>query len=83
MLTALSRIRGALTKAQDADDELFRPVNFSSAIAGVAQARSAIEVALRRYVCPMCQGDGCRLCRDTGLLGQFAWDTYLPPEFKK
>lgn len=83
MMTALSRIRGALTKAQEKDDELFRPVNYSSAIAAVAQARSAIEVALRRYVCPMCQGDGCRLCRDTGLLGQFAWDTYLPPEFKK
>jgi hypothetical protein len=83
MLTSLSRIRGALKKAQDEDDELFRPLNFSIAIAAVGQARAAIEVALRRYVCPMCQGDGCRLCKGTGLLGQFAWDTYLPPEFKK
>lgn len=82
MLTALSRIRGALTKAQTEDDELFRPVNFSSAIAAVGQARAAIEVALRRYVCPMCQGDGCRLCKDTGLLGKFAWDTFVPREFK-
>jgi hypothetical protein len=82
MLTALSRIRGALTKAQTDDDILFRPVNFSSAIAAVGQARAAIEVALRRYVCPMCQGDGCHLCKDTGLLGQFAWDTFVPREFK-
>ena len=82
MLTALSRIKGALKRGQDTDDPLFRPVNFSSAIASVDQARAAIEVALRRYVCPMCQGEGCRLCKDTGLIGKFAWDTYVPKEFK-
>lgn len=82
MLTALSRIRGALKRAQDEDDELFRPVNFSSAIASVGQARAAVEVALRKYVCPMCQGEGCQLCKDTGLIGQFSWDNFVPPEFK-
>ena len=82
MLTALSRIKGALQKGQDLDDPLLRPVNFSCALANLSQARAAIEVALRRYVCPMCHGDGCNLCKDTGLLGQFAWDTFVPREFK-
>lgn len=82
MLTALSRIKGALQHAQDDDDPLFRPVNFSTAVANLSQARASIEVALRRYVCPMCQGDGCQLCRDTGLLGEFAYERFVPKEFK-
>jgi hypothetical protein len=82
MLTALSRVRVALGKAQDNRDPLFSEVPFSSALAHLDQAYDAVQVAKPYAVCAFCQGHGCKACGQRGLLGKFRWDTAVPKEHK-
>ena len=80
MLTALSRVRVALGKAQDTRDPLFSEINFSAAIAHLDQAYALVQVAKPYAVCAFCQGLGCKVCGQRGLLGKFRWDTAVPRE---
>ena len=83
MLTALSRVRVALRKAQDSQDPLFSEVPFSSALAHLDQAFDAVQVAKPYAVCAVCQGRGCKSCSDRGLLGKFRWELAVPVEHKE
>ena len=83
MLTALSRIRVTLGRAQDNHDPLFSEVSYSAALAHLDQAYALVQVAKPYAVCPLCQGHGCQLCRERGLLGKFRWDTAVPREVKE
>ena len=83
MLTALSRVRVALREAQDNRDPLFSEVPFSSALAHLDQAYDAVQVAKPYAVCAFCQGQGCKVCGQRGLLGKFRWDTTVPKEHKE
>ncbi len=89
LLDQLSRIRAAIQQAQDDRDPLFygagqgqAPINFSSALTHLQQARSAINEALPFAVCPMCQGGGCRCCSGNGLISKYRYDTIIPSEKK-
>jgi hypothetical protein len=83
MLTALSRVRVALQKAQVTRDPLFSEVPFSSALAHLDQVYNAMQVAKPYAVCAFCQGHGCKVCGQRGLLGKFRWDTTVPKEHKE
>ncbi len=83
MLSALSKVRVALRKAQDCDDPLFSEVPFSSALAHLDQAYDAVQVAKPYAVCAFCQGHGCKACGKRGLLGKFRWDVSVPKEHKE
>jgi len=79
----VSVARVAIEKAQDKGDILFRSINCSSAISHLNQAYADLSGAKPYCVCPMCQGKGCRACKDTGLLGRFAFKQIVPREFKR
>jgi len=83
MLTALSRVRVALRQAQDGRDLLFSDVPYSSALAHLDQAYDAVQVAKPYAVCAFCQGHGCQVCGQRGLLSKFRWDTAVPKEHKE
>jgi len=83
MLTALSRIRVALHKAQENRDPLFSEIPFSSALVHLDQAYNSVQVAKPYAVCAFCQGHGCKACGQRGLLGKFRWDTCVPQEHKE
>ena len=83
MLTALSRVRVGLRQAQDGRDLLFSDVPYSSALAHLDQAYDAVQVAKPYAVCAFCQGHGCRVCGERGLLSKFRWDTAVPKEHKE
>jgi hypothetical protein len=83
MLTALSRIRVAVRKAQDTKDPLFTAVPYSAALAHLDQAYDCVQVAKPYAVCAFCQGHGCKACGQRGLLGKFRWDTTVPKEHKE
>lgn len=83
MLSALSKVRVALRKAQDCDDPLFSEVPYSSALAHLDQAFDAVQVAKPYAVCAFCQGHGCKACGKRGLLGKFRWDVSVPKEHKE
>jgi len=83
MLTALSRTRVAIRKAQDAKDPLFSSVPCSAILAHLDQAYGCVQMAKPYAVCGFCQGQGCRACRQTGLLSKFYWETTVPKEHKE
>ncbi len=86
MLTALSRVKGALRAAQNNRDKLFAEVNFSSALSQLDQAWTDIKTAKPFAVCPTCQGqlpDKCTLCRGRGLISEHRWNTCVTREDKE
>jgi hypothetical protein len=82
VLTQLSRMRTMLRHAQESQDPLWVEANFSSVLAHLDQAYSAVDATKPYVVCPMCQGIGCRACKERGLLGKFRYDTVIPRELK-
>ena len=86
MLTALSRVKGALRAAQENKDTLFAEVNFSSALSQLDQAWTDIKTAKPFAVCPTCQGqlpDKCTLCKGRGLISEHRWNTCVTREDKE
>ena len=86
MLTALSRVKGALRSAQENKDKLFAEVNFSSALSQLDQAWTDIKTAKPFAVCPTCQGqlpDKCTLCKGRGLISEHRWNTCVTREDKE
>jgi len=86
MLTALSRVKGALRAAQENRDKLFAEVNFSSALSQLDQAWTDIKTAKPFAVCPTCQGqlpDKCTLCKGRGLISEHRWNTCVTREDKE
>jgi len=86
LLTALSRVKGALRSAQENRDMLFAEVNFSSALSQLDQAFTDVKTAKPFAVCPSCQGqvpENCTLCRGRGLLSEYRWNTCVTREHKE
>ncbi len=86
MLTALSRVKGALRSAQENKDKLFAEVNFSSALSQLDQAWTDIKTAKPFAVCPTCQGqlpEKCTLCKGRGLISEHRWNTCVTREDKE
>ncbi len=81
-LTALSRMRTTIRHAQEGHDPLWAETNFSAALVHLDRAYSEIDATKPYVVCPMCQGIGCRACKERGLLGKFRYDTVIPRELK-
>ena len=82
VLTTLSRVRSTIRQAQESQDPLWAETNFSSVLAHLDQAYTAVDATKPYVVCPMCQGIGCRACRERGLLGKYRYDTVIPRELK-
>lgn len=80
---AISVVRCALEKAQKDDDPLYAHINFSSIKADLDRSFHALASSAPYCVCPMCQGQGCRACKKTGLIGKFQFKTFVPKELKK
>jgi hypothetical protein len=84
-LTALSRVKCALERAQKEEDQLYSEVNHSATLAALDQAYTGLKVALPYTVCPTCQGkvsNTCRLCKGRGLISEFRWDRVVSKETK-
>lgn len=78
----VSKVRVAIRKAQENDDPLFRLINPSTTLADLDRVYYAIAGSTPYCVCPMCQGQGCKACKKTGLLGRFQFKTFVPKELK-
>jgi ParB-like chromosome segregation protein Spo0J len=86
MLTALSRIRGALRRAQETQDMLYAEVSYSNAMVELDRAWNEIKAAKPFAVCPTCQGqvaDNCAFCRGRGFVSEFRWDRCTTREDKE
>ncbi len=86
MLTALSRVKGALRSAQETKDKLYAEVLFSSALSHLDQAWQDLKTAKPFAVCPTCQGqlpDRCLSCKGRGFVSEFRWNTCVTREDKE
>ena len=81
MLSALSKLKSDLTRAQDCDDVLFREVSFNHAFSEIDTLYGTLKHGMPYAVCPECQGHAkkkCPLCLERGMISQFRWKTLLP-----
>lgn len=89
ILHYLSKLKASLGAYQDADDPLWREVNFSAVLGDLEKAWTAIQCAKPYAVCTQCQGhpevnDGkCKLCKGRGLISKFRYDRLVPNEIKE
>lgn len=83
MLTAISRIRSDVRRAQEGADPLYLGLNYSRVMAQFDQVYTELQAIKPYCVCPMCQGLGCKTCHDRGLIGQFGYEHHVPQEFRK
>jgi hypothetical protein len=83
LLTALSRVKTTLSSADEQADKLYHGCNPSQTIAHLERAYAEIAAAKPWCVCPMCQGDGCRLCGGRGLLGEHYYKHAVPEKIRK
>lgn len=79
----ISKARVLLADAQKEDDRLFLQVEFSTLLVQLNAVYYSVTSTKPIYVCPMCQGQGCRTCKKLGLIGKFAFNQFVPAEIKK
>ena len=83
-IRAISQVRCDLRDAQEQGDPLYRGVNFSVVLLQLDQAYAGLKVAIPYAICPTCQGEApkCRLCKGSGIVSEYVWDTIVPKETK-
>lgn len=77
LMTAVSRVKTRIEKGRAEDDVLFRPIN-QAAIDQLERTYSFLADAKPHAVCLTCQGlanDACRVCKGTGLVSKFGYET--------
>lgn len=79
----VSKARCMVQQAQKDDDELFVAMSFSDVLVKLNSVYYSITSTKPIYVCPMCQGQGCRTCKKLGLIGKFSFEQHVPTELKR
>ena len=77
LMTAVSKVKTRIEKGREEDDVLFRPINQAS-IDQLERTYSFLSDAKPHAVCLSCQGlanDSCRVCKGTGLVSKFGYET--------
>lgn len=77
LMTAVSRVKSTIHNARSEDDPLFLQVNQAS-IDQLERTYSFLSDAKPYAVCLTCQGracDACRVCKGTGLVSKFGYET--------
>ena len=77
----ISDVRCAIRKAQASEDPLWFEINYSSVLAHLDMVYEDITASKPWCVC-VCQGIGCKYCKDRGLLSKFRFDKVVPSELK-
>jgi len=79
----IAAVRRAVQLAQDSKDPVFTEVNFSILVEA-DRFKTELAKSVPWCVCPMCQGhEGCKTCKGSGLLSKFAYENFVPKEFKR
>jgi len=85
LMSAVSKVRCALEKAQESKDLLFKGVGFNSAIIDMGRAYNELTSAQLYAVCTTCQGhlgDACTFCKGRGFLSELQWKQSVTEEAK-
>jgi hypothetical protein len=91
LLTALSRIKGVITKGcgnpdPKLNDVMFNELNVSAFMADLQSSFQQLKVCLPFAVCPTCQGrvlSECRTCGGRGMISEFYWKHKVPEKTKE
>lgn len=91
LLSALSRIKGVITKGcgnpdPKLNDAMFAELNVSAFMADLQSTFQMLKVALPFAVCPTCQGrvlSPCTTCGGRGMISEFYWKHKVPEKTKE
>lgn len=83
MRKAVSQIRSALRRAQEADDRLYRDMSMSMVISELDAVYTSLGNSIPFALCPYCQGvtrDHCKACRGRGFISEHFYKHVCDPE---
>ncbi len=80
----LGKIRCAKWAIQElnSDDPMYCEVNLNGVLSDLNNAIGRFGPAIPAHVCPYCKGDGCKNCKQRGVVSKYFWDTAVPMEMK-
>lgn len=82
ILSAISRLKSAVEKAQESQDKLFSLVHFNRVLILLKDLYSELLEARPHAVCPTCQGGGCNTCKGSGLVSKMVWER-VPANYRE
>lgn len=84
-ITAISRMRGEIRRAQEDQSAAFAEVQLNLVHAELNNLFTHLAVVEPYAVCPTCQGQitkGCRTCYARGYISEHRWKTAIPQQTK-
>jgi hypothetical protein len=81
LMSAVSDLKTAVTKAVEAGDPLFLPINLSQFQADCGNLYRALRAARPYAACPYCRQQGCEACQGRGFVGEVVY-SQAPEEMK-
>jgi uncharacterized ParB-like nuclease family protein len=82
MMGQISAIKAKLIHGADDRDPLYAHISLAAAQAHCENLRRTLRFATPYAVCPYCGGLGCKVCKDTGLVGETVYQNYTPEDLK-
>jgi hypothetical protein len=82
MMGQISAIKAKLIHGADDRDPLYAHISLAAAQAHCENLRRTLRFATPYAVCPYCGGLGCKVCKDTGLVGETTYENYTPEDLK-
>jgi hypothetical protein len=85
LLNKLADVRGAVRRAMENDDLLFRECKLNEVMIELDNIYAELKRAVPYVVCPTCQGiyaDACRTCNGRGVISKFLWDNTISYDVK-
>lgn len=84
LMTAVSRIKGAIRKGVEKKDPLFAFINPSQVEAACNNVHRELRYTRPYAVCPYCGATprGCKVCRGTGAVNETTYKNYTPEDLK-
>ena len=84
-MAMVSKLRTALSHAQEAEDLIYREMNFSATLTALNNAYSDFKRVKPHSVCYVCHGlrsEKCEACKGRGFYSKFFYEMCVPEEFK-
>ena len=81
MAKEISKVKCAIDKGAKDGDKLFLMLSCQSIVSWLEQVFHSLQNEKPCAVCPMCQGQGCRACKNVGIIGKHMMRA-IPSEFK-
>ncbi len=79
----INQINSIKRKMNDVqNDPMYCEVGVNGVLGSLNDVVGRLRAAIPAHVCPYCKGEGCKNCKERGVVSKYFWDTAVPKEMK-